>query len=83
MERYVRILESRSSGLERKEEFLRMKEDFYNYVTNVPAREISGLEETNGFYHIPLSEISSFYDENTGFVHANQSRSTKQEAHIY
>lgn len=82
-ERYVRILESKSSGLERKEEFLRMRGDFYNYVINVRAGETSGLKEINGFYHISLPKISSFYDENTGFIHVNQSRSIKQEARIY
>lgn len=83
-DRYVRILESEKTSLERKEEFLRMRADFYSYVINVSAWESTGLQESKGFFYIPNSEIRTFYDKDTGFAHETQSRSGKQaEARIY
>jgi len=81
---YVRILESEIDSFERKEEFLKIRGDFYNYVINVSASETSGLEPSKGFYHIPRSEIGVFYNEDTGFVAVSQPKRERQtEAHIY
>ncbi len=81
---YVRILESEIDSFERKEEFLKIRGDFYNYVINLSAWETSGLGQSKGFYHIPRSEIGVFYNEDTGFVAVSQPKRERQtEAHIY
>jgi CRISPR-associated endonuclease/helicase Cas3 len=83
-DKYVRILESKENSFERKEEFLRMRGEFYNYVINVSAWETSGLEQSRGFYRIPRSGIRLFYDENTGFTPMSRPRAERQtEAYIY
>jgi len=83
-DRYVRILESKENSFERKEEFLRMRGEFYNYVINVSAWETSGLEQSRGFYRIPRSGVRLFYDENTGFTPMSRPGAENQtEAYIY
>lgn len=78
---YVRILESEEDSFERKERFLKIRGDFYNYVINVSERETSGLEQTRGFYRIPRSEIGVCYSEKTGFIPTGGP--TKKPAYIY
>ena len=82
--KYTEIQTSSETGLRRKEEFLKIRADFYNYIINVSAQECAGLQESKGVFYVPHSEIRTFYDENTGFVGATQSGSGKQaEACIY
>lgn len=90
--RYVTIIESEEDIWQRKEKFLRMRGEFYNYVVNVSAREASALERmspridvrSRGFYRIPRSEIGRLYDENTGFTTMSHSRGEGQtQAYIY
>jgi CRISPR-associated endonuclease/helicase Cas3 len=82
--KYTEIQTSNETGLRRKEEFLKIRADFYSYVINVSARECAGLQESKGVFYIPHSEIRTFYDENTGFVRVTQSGSERQaEARIY
>jgi len=76
--RYTALLESEKDGLERKEEFLKMKHDFYNYVINVSSRETSTLEPRKGFYIIRPSEIGTLYDLDTGFRPVATSEVVKQ-----
>jgi CRISPR-associated endonuclease/helicase Cas3 len=82
--RYIRMLESKKTSLEKKEEFLRMRADFYSYVINVSAWDSAGLQENKGFFHIPNSKLRTFYDKDTGFARETQSRSRRRaEALIY
>jgi CRISPR-associated endonuclease/helicase Cas3 len=82
--KYTEIQTSSETGLRRKEEFLKIRADFYSYVINVSARDCIGLQESKGVFYIPHSEIRTFYDKDTGFVRATQSGSGKQaEACIY
>jgi len=83
-DRYVRVWESERGGFERKEEFLKIRQDFYNYVINVSARETSGLVQSKGFYRISRNEIGVLYDEETGFTPAIWPKTQKpREAYIY
>jgi len=66
--KYREICESEMKGLERKEAFLKMRQGFYNYVINVPARESIGLSQDKGFYHISRNEIGPHYSVDTGFI---------------
>jgi len=65
-QRYQQILD-RYEGLQAKEEFLRIKPSFYDYVINVQERDVSGLDLTKGFYRISNSRLYDFYDHETGF----------------
>jgi len=77
--RYVEILDSSRDNFQKKEEFLRMKHDFYDYVVNVSSWEVSALEQDKGFYRIPRSEIGRLYSEETGFIPVAGSRIQKQQ----
>jgi CRISPR-associated endonuclease/helicase Cas3 len=61
------MLTNRFAGLQAKEEFLRIRQIFYNYVVNVPERNVSGLDLMKGFYRVPNSRLYEFYDCETGF----------------
>jgi CRISPR-associated endonuclease/helicase Cas3 len=65
-QRYEAIL-NRSEGLQAKEEFLRIRQLFYDYIVNVPEKVVQKLDQTQGFYRIPHSELHEFYDPETGF----------------
>jgi len=64
--KYQTILD-KYEGLHAKEEFLCIKPSFYDYVINVPEKDVSGLDQIKGFYHISNSRLHDFYDHETGF----------------
>jgi len=66
--RYLKICESETESVERKAAFLKMRQDFYNYVINIPARESVGLNQDKGFYHIGRNEMGVRYSVDTGFI---------------
>jgi CRISPR-associated endonuclease/helicase Cas3 len=81
--RYLEICGSEIRGLERKEAFLKMRHDFYSYVINVPAREIAGLSQDKGFYHIGHDEIGVRYVVDTGFIPSIVREWKQEKACIY
>jgi len=54
-------------GLQAKEEFLKLRKFFYNYVINVPKDDIADLHAMKGFYHVSRDDLHKFYDFETGF----------------
>lgn len=66
-QKFVDIMNSKRSSFERKEAFLKMKSDFYDYVVNVRARDTLNLDESYGFYYVPYSIRNTFYDCDLGF----------------
>ena len=64
--KYQAILD-KCEGLQAKEEFLRIKPSFYDYVINAPEKDVSGLDQMKGFYRISNSRLHEFYDHETGF----------------
>jgi len=81
--RYLKICESEMKGLQRKEAFLKMRHDFYNYVINVPAQEIIGLNQHKGFHHISHNEIGVRYGVDTGFIAGITREWKRKKACIY
>jgi CRISPR-associated endonuclease/helicase Cas3 len=67
-QRYVTIL-GRCGGLQAKEEFLRIRQSFYDFVVNAPERAVRKLEYVKGFYRIPYCRLDEFYDCEIGFRH--------------
>jgi CRISPR-associated endonuclease/helicase Cas3 len=65
-QRYEAIL-NRSEGLQAKEEFLQIRQSFYDYIVNVREKDVHKLDRARGFYRIPHSGIHEFYDAETGF----------------
>jgi CRISPR-associated endonuclease/helicase Cas3 len=65
-QRYEAIL-NRSEGLQAKEEFLQIRQSFYDNVVNVREKDVHKLDRARGFYRIPHSGIHEFYDAETGF----------------
>lgn len=56
--------------IERKEEFLKIKKKFYDYVISVQKKYTKkvGYNDNIGIGHISLEEIDSYYNINTGFM---------------
>lgn len=53
---------------DRKNEFLKFKKDFYDYVISIPEKYVPEKEYGNtGIVHIPNDAIDSCYDEQTGW----------------
>lgn len=63
---YEAILD-KFNGLQAKEEFLRIRQSFYDYVVNVPTRDVYRLPYIKGFYYIPNNRLHEFYDHETGY----------------
>lgn len=53
---------------ERKNEFLKIKKQFYDYVISVPEKYASGLVDDNyGIGYVAYNELESYYNLETGF----------------
>lgn len=53
---------------ERKDKFLGIKKDFYDYVISVPARsDFDFPPHVNGFYYVSNDQLENYYDKDTGF----------------
>ena len=52
--------------IERKNQFLLIKKEFYEYVISVPKKNLPA-GWNGGIYRIPYNEIERFYDAETGF----------------
>ena len=74
-EKFAKIMSSKSSGLERKEAFIKIRSDFYEYVVNVRGEDIAGLDDHFGFYYVPHLILDRFYDYNLGFKRKNSGKS--------
>jgi CRISPR-associated endonuclease/helicase Cas3 len=77
-ETYKRYQEIRiiKSSFERKNEFLKIKKNFYDYVISVPYQYAGDfVTEDEGIDHISLEEIkqNNYYDLETGFKREKQS----------
>jgi len=59
----------------RKNEFLRIRKNFYDYVISVPFQYAADLVNDKEIGYIPKEEIEQgcYYDEETGFKRENQS----------
>jgi len=65
-QRYETIL-GKCEGLQAKEEFLRIRQPFYDFVVNAPERSVRELQYVKGFYRIPNGRLDEFYDREIGF----------------
>jgi len=65
---YLGIIKSESSGLEKKKAFLKLRCDLYKYVINVNLPQEMNLSQENGFYFLPNSLKTLYYDSQTGFA---------------
>jgi len=53
---------------ERKNEFLKFRKDFYDYVISVPAKYVNcGEEHPSGIVYAPLESLEFCYDNDTGW----------------
>ncbi len=60
-------LEGEIDRKQRREKFLEIKNDLYNYVINVPEKYVGAIPKDKGFWFIDNNQIERFYDERTGF----------------
>ncbi len=67
-ERYCEISKI-PDRFERKNKFLKIRKDFYDYVVSIPERILKGNSPplVNGFFYAGMSQITEYYDEDTGF----------------
>ena len=63
---YEAIL-NRSNRLQAKEDFLRIRQNFYDYVVNVPKKCARRLPYIEGLYYISNNRLDEFYDHETGY----------------
>ncbi len=54
--------------LDRKNEFLKIKKDFYEYVISIPKDKAPAPENENGIAYVSIDELKFRYDKETGFV---------------
>jgi len=53
---------------ERKNEFLKFRKDFYDYVISVPAKYVNwGKEHPSGIMYAPFDSLDFCYDKDTGW----------------
>jgi CRISPR-associated endonuclease/helicase Cas3 len=68
---YLDIQEIRDP-FERKNKFLEIKKEFYEYVISIPPKDAESIVDTqHGINRIPLCDISNYYDFNVGFKRGN------------
>jgi CRISPR-associated endonuclease/helicase Cas3 len=53
--------------LERRQEFLKIKKQFFDYVISVPANKFSIPDDDNRIGRITQAELIHYYDKETGF----------------
>lgn len=49
-----------------KQEFLKIKAGFYEYVISIPLKTDNKPPEVSGFYYIPNSQLEEYYDVDSG-----------------
>lgn len=54
--------------LERKNEFLKIKKDFYEYVISIPKDKAPKPEYETGIAYVSIEELKDRYDLETGFM---------------
>jgi len=78
--RQYREIRSIKDPFKRKEEFLKIKKNFYEYVISVPKEKAKDLIDENyeeyGICYVPLTEIENYYDPETGFKRDNAGSGT-------
>ncbi len=68
---YLDIQEIRDS-FERKNKFLEIKKEFYEYVISIPPKDAESIVDTqHGINRIPRSDVVDYYDFNVGFKRGN------------
>jgi len=68
---YLDIQEIRDS-FERKNKFLEIKKEFYEYVISIPTEDAESIVDTqHGINRIPRSDVRDYYDFNVGFKRGN------------
>lgn len=60
-------LEGEMDRKQKREKFLEIKNDIYNYVINIPEKYAGAIPQDKGFWFIGNDQIERFYDERTGF----------------
>lgn len=67
--KYEEIINSEEKkGFERKEEFLKIKNKFYNYIISIDKNKINpSILENEDLGYISKEEIERYYDKETGF----------------
>lgn len=68
-QKYQRICEEKN-WLKRKEKFLKIKKEFYDYVISLPIKYKNKVDydDEKGIGHISLEEKDMYYNPNTGFM---------------
>ncbi|SNQ62608.1 CRISPR-associated helicase Cas3' [Candidatus Methanoperedens nitratireducens] len=54
--------------LDRKNEFLKIKKDFYEYVISIPKNKAPNPENETGIAYISIEELKDRYDTEIGFI---------------
>lgn len=71
-QQFKRLYEIRNP-LERKNKFLNIKKQFYEYVISVPKIKSPALiDSDSGIGYIPLDNLDAWYDKNIGFFPKNE-----------
>jgi len=61
-------LKNESDPIKRKNEFLKFRKDFYDYVISVPAKYVNCSEEhPSGIVYAPYNSLEFCYDKDTGW----------------
>jgi len=63
--KYITLLNA--PPLKAKEEFLKIRSSFYNYVINTSENKVSEIQKMGGFYYLPRNDVDLFYAHKTGF----------------
>ena len=69
---YQRIFDGEFTPFERKNEFLKIKKQFYDYVISTNKKYAGNLvDEKYGIGYVAYNELESYYDLDTGFKRKN------------
>lgn len=63
-----RLIKELKNPLDRKNEFLKIKKDFYEYVISIPKDKAPAPENENGIAYVSIEELKDRYDIETGFI---------------
>lgn len=74
-QKYQEIINNdKLNGFEKKNEFLKIKRRFYDYVISVDKRKINpAILENENIGYIPKEDIEKYYDKETGFKRDSES----------
>ena len=59
------------NGFEQKNEFLKIRRKFNDYIISVPEKYVPSGFEKGEINYVPQDELSSYYDLETGFKREN------------